>query len=79
MSTIAIKDMPPAMHQALKARAKAHGRSLSKEVIATLEGTMHDSPIDAHAIRGHARAVREAMGVYLTEENLSELKDAGRR
>jgi plasmid stability protein len=79
MSTITIKNMPPSVHRALKARAKAHGRSLNKEVIATLEWTVHGVPIDADAVGKHARAVRETLGVYLTERDLHELKNAGRR
>ncbi len=37
MPTITIKDIPQALHRALKLRAEAHHRSLNKEVIATLE------------------------------------------
>ena len=79
MSTITIKDIPPAVHRALKLRAKSHGRSLNKEIIATLENTLHGSPIDATAVSTHARAVREAMGVYLTQRDLKAFKNAGRR
>jgi plasmid stability protein len=79
MSTITIKDIPPSVHRTLKMRAKAHGRSLNKEVIATLESTLRGAPIDAAAVGAHARAVRETLGVYLTERDLSALKNAGRR
>jgi plasmid stability protein len=79
MSTITIKNIPPAMHRTLKARAKAHGRSLNREIIATLESTLHGAPIDSTAIGKHARAVRETMGVYVTQKDLGKLKNAGRR
>ena len=79
MSTITIKGIPPAVHRVLKARAEAHGRSLNKEIIVTLESTLHGSPIDATAIGNHARTVREAMGVYLTQRDLKAYKNAGRR
>ncbi|MCC5849559.1 MAG: Arc family DNA-binding protein [Verrucomicrobia bacterium] len=79
MNTITIKNVPPAMHRILKERAKVHGRSLNKEVIATLEGSLHASPIDGDAIGRHARAVRESLGVYMTEQDLNEFKEAGRR
>jgi len=36
MPSITLKDIPRALHRELKARAKAHHRSLNKEVIATL-------------------------------------------
>ena len=79
MSTITIKNIPAAVHRALKVRAKAHGRSLNKEIIATLESTLHGSPIDASAVGRHAQAVRETMGVYLTQRELKTLKGEGRR
>ena len=78
VSTITVKDIPPAMHRTLKARAKAHGRSLNKEIITTLESTLHGTPIDATAVGSHARSVRETMGVYLTQTELGALKNAGR-
>ena len=79
MSTITLKNVPHSIHRTLKMRAKAHGRSLNKEVIAILEGTLRGVPIDATAIGEHARSVRETLGVYLTQHDLSSLKDAGRR
>ena len=79
MSTITIKNIPPDVHRALKSRAKAYGRSLNKEIIATLEGTLHGTPIDAASVGMHARAVRETMGVYLTQKKLTALKNVGRR
>lgn len=79
MSTITIKNVPPAVHRALKSRAKAHGRSLNSEIIVTLESVLRGSPIDATAVGEHARAVRETMDVYLTQRELTDLKNAGRR
>lgn len=79
MSTITIKNIPPAVHRTLKSRAQAHGRSLNREIITTLESVIHGSPIDATAIGRHARAVRETMGVYLTDKDLLCLKTSGRR
>jgi plasmid stability protein len=38
MATITLKKIPPELHRELKNRALAHHRSLSKEVIATLQG-----------------------------------------
>ena len=79
MSTITIKDVPPEVHRTLKSRAEAHGRSLNKEIIVILEGTLHASPIDATAIGKHARSVRETMGVYLMQRDLTDFKNTGRR
>ncbi|HMO51522.1 MAG TPA: Arc family DNA-binding protein [Kiritimatiellia bacterium] len=79
MSTITLKDVPPEVHQSLKERAQAHGRSLNKEIIVTLENIVHGAAIDAKALGNQARAVRETMGVYLTQKDLARLKNAGRR
>jgi plasmid stability protein len=79
MSTITLKNVPIGVHEALKARAEAHGRSLNKEIIATLEGSLRAAPVNAAAILEQARAVRESVGVYVTQKDLSALKNAGRR
>jgi len=67
------------MHRTLKSRAKIHGRSLNREIITTLEHTLHAAPIDAGTIGKHAHAVRETMGVYVTQKDLTSLRNAGRR
>ncbi len=79
MSTITIKDVPPEVHQSLKTRAQAHGRSLNKEIIVMLESLLHGAVIDAKAVAKHAQAVLETMGAYLTQKNLETLKNAGRQ
>ena len=79
MSTITLKNVPAEVHSTLKTMAKAHGRSLNKEIITTLESALHGAPIDAAAVGKRARAVRETMGVYLTQKDLRALKSAGRR
>ena len=66
MSTITLKDIPTSLHRALKARAKAHGRSLNREIITMLGRTVHSAPVEAAAVAGHAMTVREATAVYVT-------------
>jgi plasmid stability protein len=78
MNTITIRDVPPGIHRTLKTRAHAHGRSLNKEILVTLESLLHGALIDGKAVGKHAQSVREAMGVYLTQEELTARKDAGR-
>ena len=79
MSTITIKNVPSALHLKLKARAKAHGRSLNREVINTLERALHSVPLDGDAVSRRAREVRESMGVFLRGSDLSRFKNSGRR
>jgi len=49
------------------------------EIITVLERTLQAAPIPATAIADQARAVRETMDVYLTQKDLTALKQAGRR
>lgn len=79
MATITIKDLPADVHRILKDRANAHGRSLNREIIATLAGTVSAAAVDASAVLSHARSVRETLGVYLTQADLKAAKDRGRR
>lgn len=79
MTTITLKSVPPVLHQKLKAMAKTHGRSLNREIITTLESSLHGARKDTEDIGHHARVVRESMGVYLTQKDLSEMKNVGRK
>jgi hypothetical protein len=63
----------------MKSRAEAHGRSLNKEIIVTLESLLHGAAIDATTVGKHARSVRETMDIYITQRDLTALKNAGRR
>jgi plasmid stability protein len=55
MATITLKNIPPELYRELKNRALAHHRSLSKEVIATLQGvTATTHRLDTQAmVRSH--------------------------
>ena len=79
MNTITLKNVPPSVHRALKTRARSHGRSLNREILAVLEGATRATPIDAAAIGERARAVRESVAVYLTRKDLTTFKEAGRQ
>lgn len=79
MSTITLKNIPAGIHRALKSRAKAHGRSLNKEIIVSLEGTIHGVRVNTATLVNHARAVRETVEAYLTQADLTAFKNAGRR
>ncbi len=79
MSTITLKNVPTDLHLAMKARAKAHGRSLNREIIAAMEQTVRSVAMPAADVAERARAVRDAMGVYLTQRDLDAARRAGRR
>lgn len=78
MSAITIKNISPDTHHSLKARAEANGRSLNREIIMTLERSLHSVRVDAENIRRQAKSVRESAGLYMTQKELTELKNAGR-
>lgn len=78
MSTITLKNVPEAVHEALKSRALAHGRSLNKEVICALEQILAETPVDADCFLSEAQAVREEMTVYMTQRELRAMKEQGR-
>ena len=79
MSTITLKNVPSEIHASLRTQAKAHGRSLNKEIIAILSDRLHATRVNAAAVEVQARSVRESMGVYLTDRDLKALRNAGRR
>jgi len=79
MSSITLRNVPVHLHRTLKLRAKANGRTLNKEIIATLQGRLSGDLIHAEKVGERARAVRESMGVYLTQNDLRVLKNTGRR
>lgn len=79
MNTITLKDVPPVLHRELKSRAKAHGRSLNKEILVLLQQSVHPQPANTELLLSRARAVRESSGVYLTHHDLSAFKNEGRR
>ncbi len=78
MSTITLKKGPEGMHEALKSQAKAHGRSLNKEIICSLEQMLAGAPARSDQLLSAARAVREEMDVYLTQRELNAMKEEGR-
>lgn len=67
MAGIAIKDVPPTLHEKLKARAARSRRSLAAEILVILERAVDDSAgpialaeVDAMRVRG-ARPLTQAV------------------
>ena len=79
MSSVTLKDIPADIHRAIKARARAHGRSLNREILGLLEDAVRPTVVPADTTIGKARAVRESMPVYLTRRDLDAFKAEGRR
>lgn len=77
MKTITLKDIPPRVHTALKQRARQHGRSLNKEVLACLEMAVAPTRVDVHALLLDIRAHRRDLPGQL-DDGLILAADAGR-
>lgn len=78
MSTITLKKIPEALHAAIKIEAEKNGRSLNKEIIFRLEQTLRESETRPAEHLENAQAVREQLGVYLTQKDLETFKQQGR-
>ena len=79
MSALTIKDVPTRLHRELKARAKVHGRSLNREIIATLEAGTGATQLSVSHLLQRAQAIRAEIGGHLTPAMLLDFKSRGRR
>ena len=55
---LTLKDVPPALHARLRARAEQHRRSLNREAIACLEAAVLAEVVDVEELLVQARAAR---------------------
>jgi plasmid stability protein len=78
MPSITIKDIPPDLHRHLRVRAKRHGRSLNREIIACLRQVAGAEPVDAQAVLAEARALRRLVRGRVTDAEVSAAKREGR-
>jgi plasmid stability protein len=80
VATITLKNLPTRLHRKLKNRAKAHHRSLNKEIIATLKSATGEThPVDVDALIREARAARSQFTREITTAEIDAWKRAGRR
>ena len=78
MPTITLKDIPVNVHKALKRQAKLSGRSLNREILAILVGSVMPRKIDVDSYLVEIRQHRESLPGRLTEDLLDEAKRTGR-
>ena len=80
MPNITLKNIPRDLHRSLKSRAKAHHRSLNKEVIATLQSaTVETPPVDVEKLIAEAREMRSKFKGKTNLKEIQAMKVAGRR
>ncbi|HIG30317.1 MAG TPA: Arc family DNA-binding protein [Verrucomicrobiales bacterium] len=77
MPTITIKNIPEAIHGALKTRATEHGRSLNKEVLRCLEAAVSVSRVEVESVLVSVDRVRDD-GVRLDPALLNAAMSDGR-
>jgi plasmid stability protein len=79
MPTITLKNLPRNLHRTLKDRAKAHHRSLNKEVLATLQAaTSPVKAVDAATLEREAREARSQFKRIITAKEISSWTKQGR-
>jgi plasmid stability protein len=78
MATITLKNIPIAVHRALKAQARANGRSLNREAIVCLEGVLLPRPVDRAALLERIRRSRSLRPAAIDESFLRRAKALGR-
>jgi plasmid stability protein len=79
MSSITIKDIPPSLHRALKARATGNRRSLQSEIVVTLEQAIWPKPAAVDEILDRASRFRANLKIKTTDDEIRRFKHEGRR
>jgi plasmid stability protein len=80
MPNITLKNIPRDLHRTLKSQAKAHHRSLNKEVIATLQRvTAETAPVNVKKLIAEAREMRSKFKGETSLREIQAMKIAGRR
>ncbi len=78
MAEITITNFPEGLYDILKHHAKVHHRSVESEVLARIQSTMDENPIDVEAWIQEANKNRQRVRGFLTDDMLRECRDEGR-
>ncbi len=78
MKNITLKDIPAPIHTAFKQRARMHGRSLNKEVLACLEMAVAPTRIDSHSLLYEMRKHRASLPGKLNDKIIRNALETGR-
>jgi len=79
MPNLTLKDVPPALHARLRARAEQHHRSLNREAIACLEAAVLAERVDAKELLAKAAAARRRVRPGLSSSTIRRLVRTGRQ
>ncbi|MCZ7591585.1 MAG: Arc family DNA-binding protein [Kiritimatiellae bacterium] len=78
MPSITLKDIPQAVHTALKQRARQHGRSLNKEALASLEAAVFPTKVDVDDLLQEIQRHRASLPGKLTDRLLRDATQVDR-
>ncbi|MFV1994851.1 MAG: Arc family DNA-binding protein [Verrucomicrobiales bacterium] len=78
MATLTLKDLPEELHQRLRERAEAHGRSLNKEIITSLEQMTSPRRLGVSEYLSRVERVRDQIDFEVTLDEIEGAIEAGR-
>jgi plasmid stability protein len=78
MPNLTLKDVPPALHARLRARAEQHHRSLNREAIACLEAAVLAERVDVKELLAKAAAARRRVRSGFSSSTIRRLIRTGR-
>ena len=78
MASITLKDLPKRLHSLLREKAKLHGRSLNREIIAILESSTGAYRQDPRAYLVRIREVRQHAQLSLRQKDIERAISDGR-
>lgn len=79
MASILLKNIPPAIHEAIKERAKRNFRSVNNEIIACLHEMLFPRKIDPQTELEKVKQLRKLVKGFLKEEELGKMISKGRK
>ena len=72
MVTLTVKNIPDGLHGRLRRRAKAHGRSLNKEIIASLERVTSPRRLEIPEYLSRVERVQEKIDFEVTIDEIQQ-------
>ncbi len=78
VATITLRNIPEHLHESLKARAVAHGRSLDSEALECLERALVGKPLDAAAFLDRVRRLRASTPGQISDALILQARQTGR-
>lgn len=78
MATITLKDIPDELHQKLRRKAEVHGRSLNKEIIASLEQAVSSKRVELPDYLSRVKRVHDQIDFKVTTKSIQKAIESGR-